>query len=398
MILDLYDIKQSIDKKEFVLYYQPKILSINGKIIGAEALLRLKRNGEIFSPFYFIPLCEQTGFIPVLTEYVINNLFDDYITFKENNIDPHISFNISALDLKTRRIIKQLKFLSDGLDIDLKKFQIELTETMLIDIDQSSIDNLNELITIGLSIALDDFGASGFSSLEVLKKFPITVLKIDKGLIDNIEKDDKSYNIVMSILKLAHSIGIRTVAEGVENKASYHKLLFSGATSLQGYFLSKPLPIDEYIKFTKTTSKFPSNSIGLIIQAQSDHLAYRAQILSLFYYMCESPDNFKVTDVNIKSLIIEDNECALGKWYFSEEALEFNGLVEYDSLGYYHKEFHSISNYLLLSILGKEDLQSNRLKEMMREFHHKSTDIVDCLLKLEGMIHLKYLERSINNV
>jgi PAS domain S-box-containing protein len=242
-------IKEAVKNEELVVFYQPQIDSITGKVIGGEALLRWDNEDlGLVPPYLFIPAAEKNGSIIEIGNFVIQEVFKLLKSMKKHcgeNIP--ISINISPEQFKYKGLIENFKYLNNKYDIDFKNIKIEITEGMLIGSKAMINKKLKEFKSLGMDIAIDDFG-TGFSSLSYLKDLKVDELKIDREFIKNIpEKDDGS--IAKAITNMGKTLNKRVIAEGVETIEQINFLKVIGCYKIQGYFYSKPLEKSEFINY-----------------------------------------------------------------------------------------------------------------------------------------------------
>ena len=242
-------LRTSIENKELSLNYQPQYDAMNNEIFGFEALVRLnsKELGFI-SPVEFIPIAEESGLISQLDLWVLNEACTQSVKWlREGFKFKSISINISSVDIQQADFLKNIKSIFEKTGIDTRIVELEITETALMQSLDSNIKILNKLRDMGIRLALDDFG-TGYSSLNYLRKIPISTLKIDKTFIDNITSNIKEEAIINSIIQMAHSMGLKVVAEGVEKEEQLAILKKRKCDYIQGYYFSRPLPTDDIEK------------------------------------------------------------------------------------------------------------------------------------------------------
>ncbi len=238
---------KSLENKEFIIYYQPKYELSTDNIIGAEALVRWQHKEKgIISPGMFIPLFEKNGFIVKLDFYVYESVFKMISHRVESGVKiVPISINVSRCHLGDDKFVEKLEKLVDKYKTPKKYIEIEITESIFSQEDNSAISLISELKAHGFTISMDDFG-SGYSSLNLLRKVPIDILKIDKVFIDNSDNSKRSQVIVEEIISMASKIHLKTICEGVETKVQRDFLKDAGCDMVQGYFYSKPLPYNDF--------------------------------------------------------------------------------------------------------------------------------------------------------
>ncbi|MCP3851590.1 MAG: EAL domain-containing protein [Gammaproteobacteria bacterium] len=245
------NMQNALIHQEYELYYQPKISPYNNEIIGLEALIRWNssEHGLIF-PNEFIPLAEENDFIITLGNWVIKTASDQALKWQQAGLlKDRIAINVSGVQLASDGFICLLRHQVKYQLIHPELLEIELTETATLKHPKEAKIFLEELKSMGFKLALDDFG-TGFSSLTWLAEFPYDTVKIDRSFISKALDDEKHLAIVSSSIQLAKSIGMKTVAEGVETQQQLNLLTKMGCDLIQGYFYSKPLPIDEIEQWT----------------------------------------------------------------------------------------------------------------------------------------------------
>ncbi|GAB6073957.1 putative bifunctional diguanylate cyclase/phosphodiesterase [Nautilia lithotrophica] len=235
---------QALENNEFKLFYQPKF-DKDEKIIGCEALIRWIKNGEVISPLDFIPIAEKSGFIIKLGNWIMKEVVNVQNEWLKQGLSLHISFNVSPIQFRNEKFLSQLKEIFKNSNRQL--IEMEITESVFIQEKDKAKEVIDEIKKYGLKISLDDFG-TGYSSLSFLKEFDIDVLKIDKSFVDEIYSDEgKVY--IQTILNMAESLHLETIAEGVETKEQFDILKSLGCKYFQGYFFSKPLNKKDFEKF-----------------------------------------------------------------------------------------------------------------------------------------------------
>jgi EAL domain-containing protein (putative c-di-GMP-specific phosphodiesterase class I) len=243
-------LKTAIEKNEFSLYLQPKIDLKTGKVRGAEALLRwFPDKGPPVRPDLFIPIAENTGMIVEIGEWVVHEACLMAKRIQDlGHPDFAVAVNVSAVQFKHgnfEHIVLDALYVS-GLQPEF--LELELTESLFLEDEYDIAGQIGRLASKGVSFSVDDFG-KGYSNLGNLGRFDIKTLKIDQGFIFTMFDSPKNTALVEAIIGLAKSLGLSTVAEGVEDEKAAAKLREVGADYGQGYLWSKPLPIDEFIDY-----------------------------------------------------------------------------------------------------------------------------------------------------
>ena len=249
-------LRHALEEGEFLLYFQPQIDAKSGKIVGAEALIRwLEPELGLIPPGLFIPLAEETGQIQAIGEWVLQQACRHLKKWKQMGLpELPIAINLSARQFKQSSFVDTISQTLGDYKIPAHLLELELTESMLMkDVPQTTA-KLNQLKRMGFRISIDDFG-TGFSSLNYLRHFPLDVLKIDQSFVRELFDDGAALAIIESIIALARSLGMRTVAEGVETAEQRSILESRGCDILQGYLISRPLPEPEFLEWVKNYHK-----------------------------------------------------------------------------------------------------------------------------------------------
>lgn len=241
-------IKKAIYEDEFYMEYQPQVDIKTNTIKSFEALIRWDSPElGLISPGEFIPIAEQAGSIYSLGKFVIRKVFSQVNElqcqgYMQKDVYS-ISINLSPKQLIEDGFVDYVKKYLEEFDIKTNFIKFEITETVVIENFDKSIYAINNLKNMGFSIILDDFGI-GYSSLSYLRKLPVDILKIDKSFVDNLKDSKESKSLIEGIIKLAHEINMQVIAEGVEEEYQIHILKEAGCDLVQGYYYSKPLPIE----------------------------------------------------------------------------------------------------------------------------------------------------------
>jgi predicted signal transduction protein with EAL and GGDEF domain len=237
--------RKALERGEFVLNYQPQLDIRTGKITGVEALVRWQHpHRGLIPPGEFITLAEETGLIVPLGEWVLSEACKQAVKFNIAGRAPvRVAVNLSARQIYRKDFVKTVDRALRESGLNPRLLELELTESVLMNDEQSSIKPLLDLRAMHVDLSVDDFG-TGYSSFIYLKRYPITSLKIDQSFISNISSEGDDATIVRSMIDMAHNLRLRVVAEGVENPAQYSFLSRHGCDEVQGYYFSAPIPAE----------------------------------------------------------------------------------------------------------------------------------------------------------
>ena len=248
-------LRRALEKKEFVLYYQPKVEIRTGIVKGVEALIRWQSDEDLVSPDDFIPLAEEMGLIIPIGEWVVSEACRQLKEWHQSAPWPiSMAVNLSARQFNDANFLSTIKNIISSSGIDERFLTLELTESFLLNKIDDKIKLLESLKSMGLKLSLDDFG-TGYSSLAYLRKLPLDELKIDRSFIKEVSERSDSRAIVSTIVFLAQRLKLSTVAEGVEKKEELEFLQKLGCHEYQGYYFSRPVPGNELLELLSRKSE-----------------------------------------------------------------------------------------------------------------------------------------------
>ena len=240
----LGELRSAIDLDELVLYYQPKVDLKTRHVNGVEALVRWQHPQHgLMPPEEFVPLAEQTGLIRVLTLWVLKETLRQQELWRQNGIELDVAVNISARNLQDAQFPERIAKVIDMFSRSSKGLRLEITETAIMQDPDRAQNVLDQIDKMNVLLSIDDFG-TGYSSLTHLRKLPVQEVKIDKSFVMGMFKSENDAVIVRSIIDLAHNIGLRVIAEGVEDESTCNTLVQLGCDAGQGYYFGEPMPPD----------------------------------------------------------------------------------------------------------------------------------------------------------
>lgn len=242
----LGQLKQALETGQLTLHYQPKVQIDTGNIYGAEALIRWEHPSQgMIPPIRFIPRAEQSTLIDVITEFVLEQAIQQLSSWQKAGITVSISVNISTRNLLKPGFSKFIAQLLQRYSLSGELLELEITEgSLMLDVEHTIIE-LKRLTQLKIVISIDDFG-TGYSSLQYLHQLPISVLKIDQSFVRRLPQDQGAVHIMEAAVLLAHNMGLKAIAEGVENQQIYQFLASLGCDMAQGYLIAKPLPPEQF--------------------------------------------------------------------------------------------------------------------------------------------------------
>ena len=246
------DMQGALRNGEFEVYYQPVVKVSNEEVIGAEALIRWKHpQYGLIPPYVFITLMEKTGFIIKLGQYVLDEVLKQQKRWEQFNFKQiQVSINVSMVEINTGDFVYHVERKLTEYQVDPELIKFEITEGIAMSNEAKTVKDFLALKKLGVGISLDDFG-TGYTSFGYLKKFPADNLKIDKSLVDYILTNEEDQRIVKAIIELAHTLGMKVVVEGIENRQMVDMIASFGCDYMQGYYFAKPLPVFEFQKLLR---------------------------------------------------------------------------------------------------------------------------------------------------
>lgn len=243
-----HEMRDAMQYNQFQLFYQPQI-DASGKVNGAEALIRwIHPQRGMVSPMDFIPVAEDSGLIIPLGKWIVETACQQLVTWSKDPATANLSIaiNVSARQFQQSNFVEQILSVLQKTGADPHKLKLELTESMLVENQQDIITKMTSLRQHGIKFSLDDFG-TGYSSLSYLKRLPINELKIDKSFVNDVLDDANDASIARMIIRLAQSMELSVIAEGVETKEQRDWLESEGCFKYQGYYFGRPVPADKFL-------------------------------------------------------------------------------------------------------------------------------------------------------
>lgn len=385
-LMDQYDANQGTLKKiekaltegQFVLYYQPQIDCMHGKVTGFEALIRWKHPVlGLLHPSDFLPLIEHHDLIINIGEWVIQSALKQLVKWNSRGIEGlTIAINISSRQLHQLDFIDHLSTLLADYDAAIiSRLEIEVIETSVLEDIQLIADTIQKCRVLGIRIAIDDFG-TGFSSLAHLKKIPFDVLKIDKSFISGMLKNPEDWMLVNSIIGLANSFKRKVIAEGVESIDHVLMLLEMKCNHMQGYEIAPPMTADQIPSWVRkfepnplwklVNSERPSRDYFEILLAEVNH---RHLIEQLIHEQTTSQESLN------PELLLDHRNCRFGRWYYGDGYRLYGSERWFLVIEPLHQKIHRVAAKIIeLKRLGK--LAEIETEEALLMSHQNELDLL----------------------
>ncbi|MBT3309662.1 MAG: EAL domain-containing protein [Gammaproteobacteria bacterium] len=383
----------SKERGTFIYHFQPIISSDHGRIVDVEALVRFQeKDGTLVPPGAFIPQMEADGSIEGFTRDHFPQLVTAIQQLRQYVPTLRLSFNLASQSLKksdcSNFLLDELK--RQGVPADA--LQMEILETGVLQQDERVEGNIRKLADAGMAVAMDDYG-TGYSSIDTLSLWPFSSIKLDRNLIGRMAESQKATTIVEASIRMAHQLGISVVAEGIETETQYRFLTSAGCDKLQGFWIARPMPIDQLIHFIEENQSHLYQGrppIGLIIQAQMDHLEWRRQLLQELQSIRFER---KSGEPRVAHRLPEPNHrlCRFGRWYYSVDE-DYIKWSEFKALREPHREFHQSADQLL-DMVRRGD-RSDDLEQLLLEMDRKTAEMIELLQQLEIRSFMESITRE----
>jgi EAL domain-containing protein (putative c-di-GMP-specific phosphodiesterase class I) len=251
-------------RDELELHYQPRLDLASGEVVGLEGLVRWRHpHRGLLYPLDFIPLAEQCGLIVPLGYWVIARALEDSRWLSERGLTLHMAINLSFSQFQDSQLLPTVQRLIAGAGVDARWLEFELTETAVMQRSEYVLDTMQVLGELGVRFALDDFG-TGFSSFVHIASLPIALLKLDKSFVSGMHVRPDQSRLVNAMINLARNLGLEVVAEGVESQAELEMLEQFGCDQVQGYLISKALPLRELERFLTLRQRHPGALVAAL--------------------------------------------------------------------------------------------------------------------------------------
>jgi diguanylate cyclase (GGDEF)-like protein len=258
------DLHRALERNEFVLYYQPQLDLKTGEMVGVETLIRWQHPQRgIVSPVLFVPMLEEMGLMPEVGTWVLRNACKQARKWQDEGYKSlRVAVNLSAQQFRMADLVPTVATALADAQLEPECLELELTESLILESAERTIQTMHELKKLGVSLSLDDFG-TGYSSLNYLRHYPVDRIKIDQSFVRDMTEHSSSAALVRSILSMAGNLGLTAIAEGVETVGQYGYLRKQLCQEMQGFLFSKPVPLGELTRILDEGRKFVGNDVEL---------------------------------------------------------------------------------------------------------------------------------------
>ncbi|MFK7892344.1 MAG: EAL domain-containing protein [Granulosicoccus sp.] len=332
-------LETAMKNNELVLYYQPKVSLLSGSIIGAEALVRWRDGMHgIIAPSEFLPLAESGGLLHDLTLRLLDQVISASSLLKAHPSKLSLSINVAPDDLASNTISNRIGQSLEQKTIRPEDLQVEITESAVMGNVERVCDDLIRLKKLGIRILMDDFG-TGYSSIDRLSQLPFDALKLDQGIVKRMGHSRQNLDVVRSCISMARELGMTSVAEGIENAAAYNFLIAHGCEEAQGFYIGRPMSLDDFKSFVSDTHDFQGSQLGRVHQALLNLIRFRKSLIDAAF--CQEVSRAGVlASVADPDLGTDVSGSRLGQWYYASKT-ELTEFKAYRDMEIPLREAHS---------------------------------------------------------
>ena len=382
--LSLSDIKQALEASAFEFFYQPKVSFVTGRITGGEALLRWRKpDGSFIPPGVFIPIAEESGFISEITERMFPRLVADYARIAQALPGTHVAFNVSPRDLERESLVRAVEQAIDDGRIPAHCLHVEVTEAAALSGSEGMRELVQRLVRRGAHLALDDFG-TGYASLDALRKLPFSELKVDQSIVRELSTSERAAMLVHANVSLAQVLGIEAVAEGIETEQIYNVLLHSGCREGQGYWMSRPLPLDAYVDLLGQGRQWPCSHAGLLRAVLMSHVVELRRVMDWVSTARERSTQ--------SAMPLSDRRRTVFSSWYEGDGQALCGNRAFESMRLPNEILNE--TYDAIRVKAEAGAEPHELAQQLAKLSHYSMVLIGDLLRLESELLLDEMKRS----
>lgn len=387
------DIRQALASDAFIFFYQPKVSFLTGRITGGEALIRWRTpDGRIIPPGVFIQIAEDQGFISEITQRMFPRLLSDYRIIRSlPEGGGHVAFNVSAADLQHEALVIAIERALDQNEIPADKLRLEVTEAAALSTSPEMREWVQRLVKRGVEFAMDDFG-TGYSSLDAIRQLPFATLKVDQGMVREMQSSERAAMLVHANVSLAQVLGMEAVAEGIETEPIYRALMHSGCREGQGYWMSRPLPLEDYLALVRSGRTWPASHAGLLRSVLMSHVVELRRVMDWVYSAHTSKRAGGIAALEEAQLtpLGDRRRIAFSSWYEGAgQALRGNPAFESMRVP---NEILS-ETYATIQAAASRDESPEQLAPHLKKLSHYAVVLIGDLLRLESDLLLEEMKQ-----
>ena len=384
----LPDIKHALEAGAFEFFYQAKVSFVSGRITGGEALIRWRKpDGGIIPPGLFIPLAEKSGFITEITQRMFPRLVADYAQIRRASPESHVAFNVSPVDLEREDLVFAIEQAVALGQLPGPRLRLEVTEAGALGGSDKMRGLVQRLLVRGVELAMDDFG-TGYASLDAMRQLPFSQLKVDQGIVREMHRSERAGMLVHANVSLAQVLGMDAVAEGIETEEIYSALVHSGCREGQGYWMSKPLPLEEYLSLLSSGRTWPASHAGLLRAVLMSHVVELRRVMDWVY----SARHARGAEAMKGPLPLSDRRRTVFSSWYEGDGQVLRGNRAFESM----KLPNEILNETYDAIQAKaaRGVEPSDIAPQLAKLAHYSVVLIGDLLRLESELLLDEMKRE----
>ncbi|MDB4972396.1 MAG: hypothetical protein JWN48_737 [Myxococcaceae bacterium] len=390
------EIRAALEADAFIFYYQPKVSFLTGHITGGEALIRWRTaDGKIIPPALFIQIAEDEGFISAITQQMFPRLLADYRQIEALSMAAteggHVAFNVSASDLEHERLVIAIEDALDHNLIPADKLRLEVTEAAALSTSPPMREWVERLVKRGVEFAMDDFG-TGYSSLDAIRQLPFATLKVDQGMVREMQTSERAAMLVHANVSLAQVLGMEAVAEGIETEQIYRALMHSGCREGQGYWMSRPLPLDDYLSLLKSRRTWPASHAGLLRTVLMSHVVELRRVMDWVYSARTARQLPNAEELKLLVPLGDRRRLAFSAWYEGAGRV-LRGNRAYESMRVPNEILNE--TYDAIQAEAARDADPQELAPHLKKLSHYAVVLIGDLLRLESELLLEELKNKV---
>jgi EAL domain-containing protein (putative c-di-GMP-specific phosphodiesterase class I) len=382
------EIRAALASDQFVFFYQPKVSFVTGRITGGEALIRWRTaDGRIVPPAMFIESAEHAGFISEITQQMFPRLLEDYHAICSVDQESHVAFNVSASDLRHETLVLAIEEALDRQLIPAERLRLEVTEAAALSTSAVMREWVQRIVKRGVEFAMDDFG-TGYSSLDAIRQLPFATLKVDQGIVREMHISERAAMLVHANVSLAQVLGMEAVAEGIETEPIYRALMHSGCREGQGYWMSRPLPLEDYIALVKSGPTWPASHAGLLRSVLMSHVVELRRVMDWVYAARTAGSQEAISSL---LPLFDRRRVAFSAWYEGMgQALRGNRAFE--SMRVPNEILNETYDVVQAKAVAGADPQE--IAPQLKKLSHYAVVLIGDLLRLESELLLEEMKRG----
>ncbi len=378
----LESLQAAFSNGDLTLHYQPKVCLLSGQVTGAEALVRWEgTEQDVLGPDEFLPLAVESGMLHDITIDLLDQVIDACQRLRKVRTGLSISMNVAPDDLASQTISQRIgQSLHNG-EISADELQIEITEAAAMRNVDVVRDDLVRLRDLGIHVLMDDFG-TGWSSIDRLSQLPFSSLKLDQGIVQRMGTSQQNLNTVRAAISMARELRMVSVAEGVESDGAFNFLIAAGCGQAQGYYISRPLPLEQFLEYVANPPTFAGSHIGWIHQNIDNLIQQRKSMFDAAICLRMGAVD-SLQSVRVPALARDIEKTRVGLWYFGA-GQQLADRLEFQAIEAPYRKMHD-AVCRCLDLVEASSLDGP-LDDIIEQVDVHYTEVIRCFHALERVL------------